>query len=337
METGWLRHFSLLLSKGMTFRFHCCPSTVWKLALLGVAAVFFPASVYSQASPQEPTELFGPVSELVIEERILSGSTASSHGAGTRREVLRFEKGVLVEQANYIPENKLLWRSIFDYNSDGRLSGWTSLDDGGNQRWRYEYRYTDTGLIEREIARGAGDSIEEIRVYEYQEDRMQEETLYGAGNQVRWRKAYRYDEEERTRSWSVFHSDGTRIKHVEEEFDQRGRIIREAHTDGLGAVYKEVFYDYSVWDAPVRVEVFDETGTLVRYEEYELDATGNIIAEEITREGEERKVQVLREYSYDSYGNWTSRRTRSLVRTEDTREVTREMLVTREITYRDGG
>ncbi|MFW6249870.1 MAG: hypothetical protein ACOC47_02120 [Alkalispirochaetaceae bacterium] len=251
--------------------------------------------------------------------------------------MLRFEKGVLVEQANYIPENKLLWRSIFDYNSDGRLSGWTSLDDGGNQRWRYEYRYTDTGLIEREIARGAGDSIEEIRVYEYQEDRMQEETLYGAGNQVRWRKAYRYDEEERTRSWSVFHSDGTRIKHVEEEFDQRGRIIREAHTDGLGAVYKEVFYEYGVWDAPVRVEVFDETGTLIRYVEYELDATGNIIAEEITREGEERQVLVLRKYSYDSYGNWTSRRTRSLVRTENTREVTREILVTREITYRDEG
>ncbi|MFW6328841.1 MAG: hypothetical protein ACOC28_01995 [Alkalispirochaetaceae bacterium] len=295
-----------------------------------------PPTALAQSSPPEPEDLFGPVSEVIIEERVVAGSSASSQGEGSRREVLRFENGRLTEQSNYIPRNNLLWNTSFHYQENGRLSSRTSVDGRGNLRWRYEYLYTDDGKLEREVVRGPGEVIEEILVYEYVSDRLQEQTMFDAGNRVRWRKAFRYDERNNRRSWSVFHADGTRIKQVEEEFDRQGRRIRESHTDGLGAVYTEVFYEYGIWDAPVRVEVFDGSGALIRYEVRQMDVAGNVILQEISRRDAERDVEIVRELTYDEHGNWTRENTRSVVITDGRRRVTREKLVTRDITYTAG-
>ncbi|MFP4152812.1 MAG: hypothetical protein ACLFSV_08185 [Alkalispirochaeta sp.] len=282
-----------------------------------------------------PGSLFGPVDEVVVEEHIVSGSAASSQGAPERREVLRFDEGNLIEQLHFVPEDSLLWRSRYSYDENGRLLEWTSLTETGEPKWHYEYVYNEQGSLEREITRRPSGRIESVLVYEYVDGRVSEETMFGPDDTVQWRRAYEYSEDGRVVESTMFYADGTLIKHSVQEFDDEGRLERETFTNGIGVVFETYRYRYDAFAHPREVEVYDGTGSLVRTQIYEMDDAGNVQRERVVRNQENPAIEVVREYRYDRYGNWTQKRTINYAVEESEGEptVTREKVVERTISY----
>ncbi len=300
------------------------------LLLFGIVSVY--AGVAQEPAPSTP-DLLGRVERVVETEEVVEGSTASAQGAESRRQVFEFEDGRLIRQNNFVPADELTWESTLDYGRDGRVRSWTARDAEGRVKWRYEYSYDSQGRLEREVMRNGGEQIQEVVVYEYSEERLVEEVRYGPGNTVQWRKTYSYDEEENAHTWSVFYPDGTRLKQVQEVYDESDRLVEETHRDGIGTVSMEVIYEYGLWSEPRSVEVFGGDGSLKRREERFFDSTGNVVEERVLRSGTDDRIEVVREYSYDQRGNWITKRTLHLEIVGGNRSVTREKVTRRSISY----
>ncbi len=312
-------------------------TAVRRWVLLSANLLLFSMISVSEAATQElppsTPDLRGLVERMVVTEEVVEGSAASAQGEESRRQVFEFEEGRLVGQDNYVPSDELAWESTFEYGRDGRVVSWTARDDGGQVKWQYEYAYDAQGRIEREVTRDGAGQIQEVLVYDYVEGRLAEETRYGPGNSVQWRKTYSYDQDGRSRTWSVFYPDGTRLKQVDEEYDERDRLVKETHRDGIGTVSMEIIYEYGLWPTPRSIEVFGGDGSLKRREERFFDAAGNVVEERVVRSGTDDRIEVVREYSYDRRGNWITERTLHLEVSGGARTVTREKVTRRKISY----
>ncbi len=308
-----------------------------RCALLLFLGTGFAGVGLAQEIPPTTPHLRGNVERVVITEDVVQGSAASAQGEESRRQVLEYVDGRLVGQENFVPKDELVWDSTLEYNDGGQVVGWIARDQQGQIKWEYEYAYDSQGRLHREVTREGGHGIQEVLVYEYSNDRLVEETRYGPGNSVQWRKTYSYYDDGRIRSWSVFYPDGTRLKQVEEEYDDRGRLVKETHRDGIGTISLEIVYEYGLWSTPRSVEVFGGDGSLIRREERSFDSAGNVLQERVIRSGTEDRIEVVREYSYDVRGNWTTKRTIHLEVSGGDRSLTREKVTTREIWYAGDG
>lgn len=301
--------------------------------LLATGAV---VTVASQESSLPEPNLRGSVRRMIVVEEVVTGSSASAQGEESRRQEFEFDEGRLVRQNNYVPKDQLAWESTFEYDDAGNIVQWISRDGQGREKWRYEYSYGADGLLEREVLRNGGGRIEEVLVYDYSEGDLVEEIQYGSTNSVRWRKVYSSNNDERLRTWSLFYPDGTRLKQVKEQYDDRGRLVKEIHREGLGTVSLEITYDYGLWSVPRLVSVFDGEGSLVRREDRRLDVGGNVVEEHVSRGDLTDRSELLREYEYDRRGNWVRKRTVHYEVIDGRRAVTREKLTTRDIDYAVG-
>lgn len=304
--------------------------------LLIILMVIPVASATPAAVPPEPDAaegLVGPVSEVELRETVLRGLDAHTDGNTTRRDVLSFEEGRLVRQQRFEPADELLWESRRTYNDDGELLDWRAVDREDEVDWRYEYVYDSRGRVVREISYGAGDNLEQILLHEYRDDELVEDVMYGADNAIQWRKAYEYDEEEDTRRWSVYYSDGTRIKQIRETVDERGRVVEETHRDQLGTTYERIEYTYGPFNQPILVESFDGQGELQRRTERELDTRGNVTRERLMLPDDDTGRIVSRDYEYDEFGNWIRKQTTTEVVSSDSRRVVEEKVLRRTIEY----
>ncbi len=306
-------------------------------AVLPIVLMFVPvASAPAAVVPPEPDAaegLVGPVSEVELRETVLRGPESGAGGRTSRRDILSFEEGQLVRQERYEPANELLWESRRTYNDDGDLVDWRALDSEDGVNWRYEYVYDSRGRVVREISYGAGENLEQILLHEYRDDELVEDVMYGPDNSIQWRKAYDYDEEEDTRRWSVYYSDGTRIKQIRERVDERGRVVEETHRDQLGTTYERIEYTYGPFNHPVVEESYDGQGELQRRTERELDTRGNVVRERLMLPHDDTERIVSRDYEYDEYGNWIRKQTTTELVQSDSRRVVEEKVLRRTIEY----
>lgn len=301
-------------------------------------ALFLASTPHDSAAqtPEAPSNLLGPVDQIEVSERILRGNSASLQGETSRRELLLFDDGELVEQFQFVPEDNFLWRSTLEYDSQGRVVDWRSFGPGGELNWRYEYTYDRQGRRRREIVYDSSGAIDRVLTREYENGRLAEEAMYNGNDSVEWRQAYEYSDDGQTKSWSTFYADGSRIKEVTQHFDEQGRLLEEIHVNELGVAYEKIQYEYGQSSEPEVVEVYNEQNELIRHEEYEFDQNGNAVVERVTRPKEEQTELIVRNYRYDSYGNWVQRRTTRYIIRDDVRSIVAEKVVRREISYNDG-
>ncbi len=305
-------------------------------ALLILLMVMPVASASPAVVPPEPEaaeDLAGPVSEVELRETVLQGSDSDADQSTARRDVLQFEEGRLVRQERYEPADELLWESRREYSEDGELLDWRTVGVDDEIEWRYEYVYDSRGRLVREISYGAGGNLEQILLHEYHEDELVEDVMYGPDNAIQWRRAYEYDEGEDSRRWSVYYSDGTRIKQIRERVDERGRVVEETHRDQLGTTYERIEYTYGPFNDPIVEESYDGQGQLQRRTERELDTRGNVVRERLMLPDDDTERIVSRDYEYDEFGNWTRKRTTTEVVQSDSRRVVEEKVLRRSIEY----
>ncbi|MFP4637630.1 MAG: hypothetical protein ACLFM6_04230 [Spirochaetaceae bacterium] len=302
-----------------------------------VAAVTAPPDLDEPEAPKPEVArgLVGPVEQVEVRETVYDGTESSENRETTRRDVLRFESGRLVEQLRFEPADQLRWRSFREYDDRGKLVDWRTLDETDEVDWRYEYAYDDEGRIVREESYGRDDQLERVLLHEYQNDELSEDVMYGPENRILWRKAYDRDEEDRTRSFSMYYSDGTRIKQIRQSYDDRERVVEEVHTDQLGATYERVEYTYGHFSHPLRIETFNAADELKRRTDFELDTRGNVLRKRVSHSGDEEETTEVTsyDYEYDDFGNWTQKRVRVEVETNKRREVLQVKEVLRDIEY----
>ncbi|MFP4374210.1 MAG: hypothetical protein ACLFPO_07755 [Spirochaetaceae bacterium] len=308
------------------------------LYVLPVLLMVVPVATASPAvvppEPEVAEDLVGPVSEVELRETVIRGSDSDTdRSTADRRDVLRFEEGRLVRQERYEPADELLWISRREYSEEGELLDWRTVGLDDEVEWRYEYVYDSRGRLVREISYGTGGELEQILLHEYHEDELIEDVMYGPDNSIQWRRSYDYDDEENAKLWSVYHSDGTRIKQIRERVDERGRVVEEVHRDQLGTTYERIEYTYGSFDKPIVEESYDGQGELQRRTERELDTRGNVIRERLMLPDDDTEHIVSRDYEYDDFGNWIRKRSTTEVVESDSRRVVEEKILRRTIEY----
>lgn len=319
---------------------HVGSATAQKIRRLSVVLMVIttvPAVGVMAPTPEAAKDLVGPVETVEVEEVLLFDDSETGDAAEeeeqSRRDILRFEDGNLVEQFRYQDDDQLSWHATREYDDEGRLVDWKAIGADEELNWRYEYAYDSEGRVVREVAYGEGGQLEEVLLREYQDNELVEDVMYGPDNTIQWRKSYDEDEEERTKQWSVYYSDGTRIKQIRQKYDGRGRVVEEIHTDQLGATYERLEYSYGPHDQPLEIREFDGSGDLQRRTEFELDEQGNVEEEQVSVPDNDTSERVSREFVYDDFGNWVRKRVVTELVADDDREVVEEKVVRRSIEY----
>lgn len=342
------------------------------LVLLGGMPLFGQAPVAPwhelQTLPPPEVDVTGPAVQVITEEQVVLGSSASSRGEARRREVveLREPGRDIAEQRVYLPAHALQSRSIFSYDAANRLTEIKTISSDNAVLWRWEYRYAPNGDLEREISYGPGGLLEQATVYQYRHGALEQQTQYRFGTDVAWRRLFswpgaaageRLAEEgladarrgdgalptpiispaESVREWDLVGAQGERIRQVRETFDQRGLLLVRQSVDQVGEVWEEVRNTVSGPRLVTRrygpdQALLDERVAL-------HDGAGNVIREEVRRQGAgpgdgvDLISVVTHSYRYDDQGNWVYRETEFR---DDALLITRRLIARREITYVDG-
>lgn len=276
----------------------------------------------------------GPVRQVVSEEKIVSGSSASTQGQRGQIEVRRYESDRLVEKNVYCSERDLLAQETFHYDMYGRLTEVVRTDADGRVEWRYEYVYSPGGYLIREVAYGISNLIEQVLVYEYENGRLVESVRYGRSNNVEWRRVYTFEDDGYV--WDAFTADGLRIKQVRHRYDDLGRLVREEHRDQYETVYEVIDYAYGAGEKPIEVIRRGSDQVVQQRDTYRYDQFRNVVFHETLRPESGTGTREVTSYTYDRYNNWTEQSSRYLAVEDDTTRITREKRVEREITYRTG-
>lgn len=316
-----------------------------------------------QTLPPPEVDVTGPAVQVITEEQVVLGSSASSRGEARRREVveLREPGRDIAEQRVYLPTHDLQSRSVFSYDAANRLTEIKTTSSDNAVLWRWEYRYAPNGDLEREISYGPGGLLEQATVYQYRTGVLEQQTQYRFGTDVAWRRLFSWpgaaDEEgladarrgdgalpnpivspaESVREWDLVGAQGERIRQVRETFDHRGLLLVRQSVDQVGEVWEEVRNTVSGPRLVTRrygpdQALLDERVAL-------HDGAGNVIREEVRRQGAgigdgvDLISVVTHSYRYDDQGNWVYRETEFR---DDALLITRRLIARREITYADG-
>ena len=303
------------------------------LVLSGVSlAGAVPAVLQAQELPD--ADVAGPVATVVLDERVTTGSSASSQGEAERREVITLdgETGQVLRQERYAPRDTLHSRTTFEYDDAGRLVHVRSHDGDGVRLWRREYRYTASGDLEREISHGATGLIELVTAYQYAAGQLEQVTQYRFGTEVLWRRIYRRDEDG-SLSWDLVGAEGERIRQVRQRFDARQRPVLQQSFDQMGAIWEEIRHRYE--DGRHEVRRYGPGAQLLEQSLTRFDEWNNPVHQEVRRrDGENDAVSaVTHEYRYDQNGNWVER---STVHFGEDGQVTRRIEAIRRIEYSPG-
>jgi antitoxin component YwqK of YwqJK toxin-antitoxin module len=263
------------------------------------------------------------------------GSTASTQGMSDYKEVLEFEEGRVVEQKTYQPADLLSGQTVFTYDSAGHLVETVHRDASGRVNWKYEYVYDEQGRLTREVTYGASGLVDQVVVHEYRASRLSETVRYGRSGDIEWRRIYQYDNE--TVSWEVLTAEGLRVKNVEQEYDFRGRLIREQHRDQYETVFDDIQFRFAERQKPERVTRYDGSGTVQQEDTYQYDQRGNVVYHETSRPDDDQSRRVTSVYRYDRWNNWVERTDRYYTVTEDEAILTREKRIHRDLQYQPSG
>ena len=301
------------------------------LVLFGATlACTVPAVLQAQELPD--ADVTGPVASVILDERVTTGSSASSQGEAERRAVITFdeETGQVLRQERYAPRDSLRSRTAFAYDDVGRLVQAQSHDGDGALQWRREYRYTDWGDLEREISHGATGLIELVTAYQYAAGQLEQVTQYRFGTEVLWRRIYRRDEDG-SLSWDLVGAEGERIRQVRQHFDDRQRLVLQQSFDQMGAIWEEVRHQYD--DGREVVRRYGPGEQLLEKRITHFDRQDNPVRQEVQRGDSDAVSVVTNEYRYDGNGNWVERHT---VHHGEDGQVTRRIEAIRRIEYTAG-
>ncbi len=286
-----------------------------------------PALLHAQELPE--VNVVGPVATVVLDERVTTGSRASSQGEAERREVITFdeETGQVLRQERYAPRDSLRSRTAFEYDDAGRLVQVQNHDGDGVLQWRREYRHTDWGDLEREISHGATGLIELVTAYQYAAGQLEQVTQYRFGTEVLWRRIYRRDGDG-SLSWDLVGAEGERIRQVRQRFDNKQRLVLQQSFDQMGAICEEVRHRYD--DGRNVMRRYGPGEQLLEERITYFDLQGNPVRQEVLRGDSDAVSVVTHEYQYDQDGNWVARHT---VHHGEDGQVTRRIEARRRIEY----
>ncbi|MDA3951419.1 MAG: hypothetical protein PF508_19585 [Spirochaeta sp.] len=276
----------------------------------------------------------GPVRQVASEEEIIRGSSASIQGERGQIEVKRYDSDRLVEKTLYRSARDVLAQEAFRYDRYGRLTEVIRTDADGHVEWRYEYVYSRSGQLIREVTYGVSNLIEQVLVYEYENGRLGESVRYGRSNNVEWRRVYTYDDEGYV--WDAFTADGLRIKQVQHRYDDQGRLVREEHRDQYETLYEVIEYAYGTGAEPIEVIRRGVDEVVKQRDTYRYDRFRNVVFHQTLRPESGTGTRVVTAYTYDHHNNWIEQSSRYFAIEDVTTRITREKRVEREITYGTG-
>lgn len=231
------------------------------------------------------------------------------------RILYSYDAGRLIEELTFDHLGNPLYRWVYSYTPDGRLSSLTGYGDDGRLDFRTLFSYDQHNRLVSETTYQADEML--VSIVEQRHERRGTTRItsyFGPGGELEYRIETRYDVQGNRLLELVYSADGALQYQIEYRYNRAGQLIEEITRSGSGAL------EYRL------VNRYDRRGNLIETTEYgadnqpfyrysySYDRYGNLTRR--ASEGVDGRVTVLiYRYQYDSQRNW--------VRQETLREVTR--------------
>lgn len=249
-----------------------------------------------------PLPPIGPVAQILEFTREESGYLL------LRRSISFDARRRPVLERSYDEEGILIMETRRIYGKSGLLAELLGTDVQGAVSFRYRYIRDESGrLVEEQVWDGSG-QMESRTLHSYSENaRIHKIAGYDRNAVVKLEESWQYDEKGLPVSRMLLFSDRKLLKRELYYHDSRDRIVVVERYDAKGLYEREEFM-YDERDALSGTKTFTADNSLKERVRFFREADGRINEEFIY--GPDGEIRGKREYQYDSYGNWVSKRER---------------------------
>lgn len=206
----------------------------------------------------------------------------------------------------YGKDGQLTVETTFFYNGKGLLSEISGVGPEKVPKWRYLYKYTESGKIQEEASYNAAGNLEWRDVYRYNDlDLLVETKNYNSTGVLTLQKTFQYDEKQRLSINTSLYADGGLLKNVLFFYNEKDQLQREDRIDRTG-LYEQVLYIYNDLDQLIEQRTSSASGGLKETIHREYDSRNCLIKESVVNPGNEKPSETS--FIYDSHGNLTEQR-----------------------------
>ncbi len=271
-----------------------------RLSIVLLSLFFFISSIYG-------FEADIPQNDVPIGAKKITTYKEERNDEKLKNSVQYFDRvGRKKKEQTYDSDGNLLRTVFYTYNESGHLEEKKAVNNRNNTEWRTDYIYDEEGRLIREIEYSSTGHPNYTKVNEYQGDRT-ETLMYNSEGFMLWRKKSIEDTERGVKEAFSYYPDGTRIKGVIKEYNEKNQLFKELHIDEIGAVFRRIETEFDRFDRIVEREVYDHRGTLRRWVKVDYLANGFI---DTIRQGfpqQEQEEVFSYTYRFDERGSWVYR------------------------------
>ena len=216
-----------------------------------------------------------------------------------KRVLSRNDKGLLISEMKYYGSDSGECTK-YEYNAKDNVSAIEHYDEEGQFLSREEIKYDDNGSLNERATYDASKKLIAKTTFTPPVENLVEEIEYDGSGKILHRTAIKFNEQGKEISTRQTTAEGKLISSVRNSYDERGNLIEKIHKDFYS---KTIRYEYNDKDLLITMELFDETGMLLRKNMYEYDDDGNVTTEQTyemdtTRGGRDKHYGMRYEYLF---------------------------------------
>jgi hypothetical protein len=241
---------------------------------------------------------YDPNGELIEDTRYFEG----------RRQTRSYEKKEgATEETGYDATGSLENKTVYAYNSDGKVIEEGYYDGKGILQYKKVYNYRGPGnVVDVATYTEGGSKFDGKQSYRYDDNRgLTENASYGPDGTLRLKQTYAYNDKKLLTETARYNRENHLLIKTTYRYDDRERLIVQAEYKRDGSLQSQTVFVYNSRTNIVEQSNFTTDGSLDNRRTSNYDDKGNLTEE--AGYGADGMLDEKNVYSYkfDSRGNWT--------------------------------
>lgn len=184
-----------------------------------------------------------------------------------------FDEQKEIENTELTPENKVINKISYLYNTKDQIVSQTGFDDTQKIQWKVTYTYKNGALTEESEFDGTG-TLTSKTIYKYEGKNPVDETLYNSTGSLIWKNICTYTETGLLESVRSYYDSGDLESCKTFKYDESQRLTTIMYYDDEENFVKRELYRYSDENGLTEITTYDSDNTINLRVFFKYDTNG---------------------------------------------------------------
>lgn len=187
------------------------------------------------------------------------------------------ENGLEIESIEYSATNRLISKTIYTYNEDGKIALQICYDDKENAIWQISTTFDSNGDKLEDSEFDGKDNLTGKSVYKNECGNPVEETYYNSKGELIWKNIYKYSDANQLEESFSYFSNGRLDIRCKYKYDKFGKLLEITSFDASDKIVSNEVFIYNDDDTVNEYAIYGADGKRRTQIFYKYDENKNCV------------------------------------------------------------